>query len=35
MFEDKYNLTVEQNIFLAKKLIVENIYNSARLEGVM
>lgn len=33
MFEDKYNLTVEQNIFLAKKLIVENIYNSARLEG--
>ena len=33
MFEDKYNLTLEQNVFLAKKLIVENIYNSARLEG--
>ncbi|WP_129721384.1 Fic family protein [Xylanivirga thermophila] len=33
MFEDKYNLTLEQNIFLAKKLIVENIYYSARLEG--
>lgn len=33
MFKDKYNLTLEQNIFLAKKLIVENIYNSARLEG--
>lgn len=33
MLKDKYNLTLEQNIFLAKKLIVENIYNSARLEG--
>ncbi|MDR3586064.1 MAG: Fic family protein [Desulfosporosinus sp.] len=31
--KDLYNLTLEQNIFLAKKLIVENIYNSARLEG--
>src|SRR5690554_3691150 len=31
--KDKYNLTLEQNIFLAKKLIVENIYYSARLEG--
>lgn len=30
---DRYNLTLEQNIFLAKKLIVENIYNSAKLEG--
>lgn len=30
---DKYNLTLDQNIFLAKKLIVENIYNSAKLEG--
>ena len=30
---DKYNLTLEQNIFLAKKLIVQNIYNSAKLEG--
>jgi Fic family protein len=33
MFSDRYNLTQEQNIFLAKKLIVENIYHSARLEG--
>ena len=33
MFKDKYNLTLQQNIFLAKKLIVENIYNSAKLEG--
>lgn len=33
MFKDKYNLSLKQNIFLAKKLIVENIYNSAKLEG--
>ena len=33
MFNDKYNLTLQQNIFLAKKLIIENIYNSAKLEG--
>ncbi|WP_010243705.1 Fic family protein [Acetivibrio cellulolyticus] len=33
MFKDKYSLTKEQNIFLAKKLIAENIYHSARLEG--
>lgn len=33
IFLDKYNLTKEQNMFLAKKLIVENIYHSARLEG--
>ena len=33
MFNDKFNLTLNQNIFLAKKLIVENIYNSAKLEG--
>lgn len=33
MFKDKYNLSLKQNVFLAKKLIVENIYNSARLEG--
>ena len=31
--EDKYNLTKEQNIFLAKKTIVENIYNAIKLEG--
>jgi len=30
---DKYNLTLEQNSFLAKKLIAESIYNSAKLEG--
>ncbi len=31
--EDKYNLTLEENIFLAKKLIVSNIYSNARIEG--
>lgn len=31
---DKYNLTIEQSISLAKRQIVDNIYRSARLEGV-
>lgn len=31
---DKFHLTVAENIFLAKKLLVENIYNTAKLEGV-
>lgn len=31
--KDKYELTPEQNIFLAKKTLVNSIYNSARLEG--
>lgn len=30
---DKYNLKVEENVFLAKKLIVSNIYSNARIEG--
>lgn len=32
--KDKYHLTKEQNIFLAKKVLVSYIYNSARLEGI-
>ncbi len=32
--KDKYHLTQEQNLFLAKKVLVSNIYNSARLEGI-
>ena len=32
--QDKYHLTKEQNIFLAKKVLISNIYNSARLEGI-
>lgn len=31
--EDKYNLTLEENIFLAKKMLVNNIYSNARIEG--
>ena len=31
--KDKFDLTKEQNIFLAKKVLVANIYNSARMEG--
>lgn len=31
--EDKFELTLRENIFLAKKLLVNNIYHSARLEG--
>lgn len=34
MFVDKFNLTIEENVFLAKKALVTNIYNSARLEGI-
>ena len=32
--KDKYNLTIEQNIFLAKKNLVDNIYSNARMEGI-
>ena len=31
---DKYNMTMEQNIFLAKKNIVDNVYSNARMEGI-
>lgn len=33
-YKNKFNLQLNQNIFLAKKTIVQNIYNSAKLEGV-
>ena len=32
--ENKYNLTLEQNIFLAKRNLVDNIYANARMEGL-
>lgn len=32
--ENKYNLTLEQNIFLAKRNLVDNVYASARMEGL-
>ena len=31
--KDKYNLTLEENIFLAKKMLVSNIYSNAKIEG--
>lgn len=32
--ENKYNLTLEQNIFLAKMNLVDNIYSNARMESL-
>ena len=32
--ENKYNLTQEQNIFLAKRNIVDNVYSNAKMEGI-
>ncbi len=32
--EDRFNITLEENVFLAKKSIVENIYSNARVEGI-
>ena len=31
--EDKYNLSLQENVFLAKKLIISNIYSNAKIEG--
>ncbi len=31
--KDKYSMSLEENIFVAKKLLISNIYNSARVEG--
>ncbi len=32
--ENKYNLSLEQNIFLAKRNLVDNVYANARMEGL-
>ena len=32
--KDKFKLTQEQNIFVAKRNIVDYIYKSAKLEGI-
>lgn len=32
--ENKYNMTKEDNIFFAKRKLVDNIYKSANLEGI-
>ena len=34
MYEDKYKMTIEQNIFVAKRNIVDYIWKSAKLEGL-
>lgn len=31
---DKFQMSLSENIFMAKKILVQNIYNSAKLEGV-
>jgi Fic family protein len=33
VYVDKYTMTAEENVFLAKRKLVDNIYHSARLEG--
>ena len=32
--ENRYQLTLEQNLFLAKRNLVDNIYANARMEGL-
>ena len=32
--EDKYSMTLEQNIFLAKKELISNVYSNAKIEGI-
>lgn len=32
--ENKFDLTLKENIFLAKKLLVQSIYNSAKVESI-
>ena len=32
--EDKFNMTLEQNIFLAKKELISNVYSNAKIEGI-
>ena len=34
IFKDKFNLSMENNMELAKRQIIDNIYRSARLENV-
>lgn len=31
---DKYNMTLEQNLFLAKRNLVDNVYANAKMEGI-
>lgn len=34
MISDKYNMTKEENVFLAKRNIVDSIYSNAKIEGL-
>ena len=34
MFEDKYNMTQEQNVFVVKRNLIDYIWKSAKLEGI-
>ena len=34
MLEDKYNMTQEQNIYFAKRNIVDSIWKSSHIEGI-
>ncbi|MGG5369533.1 Fic family protein [Enterococcus sp. AZ196] len=34
MLEDKYSMPKDENIFLAKKTLVENIYSQAKMENI-
>lgn len=34
MLENKYNMTQEENVFLAKRNIVDSMWKSANLEGI-
>mgnify|MGYP001107998669 CR=1 FL=1 len=31
--KNKYNLTLEQNVFLAKRNLLDNVYSNAKIEG--
>ena len=32
--KDKYNMSLKDNIFFAKRKLVDNIYKSTNLEGI-
>lgn len=32
--ENKYRMTQEENIFIAKRMLVDSVYKSANLEGI-
>ena len=33
--KNKYNMNIEDNLFFAHRKLVDNIYKSARLEGIL